>query len=168
MSYKIIDNFLDKKHYEILKGFIQSDAIPWYLKLTDTTKDQKTKSNGFFGFCYYNHNRPDHPLFDEHIGPILHKLKSVSCIQARVNLVLRDKDTIESEYHTDVKSKNSMTAILYFTTCNAKTILKVKNKKIDIDSVENRILIFNSDVIHKVKYQTDVHKRYVLNLNYVK
>jgi hypothetical protein len=167
MSYKIIDNFLDKNLYDTIKLYIQSDQIPWYLKQTDVLSDKKTKSNGFFNFCYYNNDRPDHPFFDPHITPILKKLKSITCIQVRVNLVVRDIDTKESLYHTDVKSKNTTTAILYFTTCNAKTILNIDNKKIYVDSVENRILIFNSNILHKVKYQTDTHKRYVMNFNYV-
>jgi len=60
---------LDKDHY-LLFFFLKSKSCPYYFEDSDTYKDSKNK-NGFFSFCYYNNNRPDHSLFDTHIVPIL-------------------------------------------------------------------------------------------------
>tara|TARA_R100000935_G_scaffold6861_1_gene14906 strand:- start:30 stop:575 length:546 start_codon:yes stop_codon:yes gene_type:complete len=165
MDYKIIDSFLDKEHYLTVSSFLKSKSCPYYFEDSDTYKDSKNK-NGFFSFCYYNNNRPDHSLFDNHIVPILKKLNYFSCVQVRANLSFRDKDSIECGIHTDYDAESLTTAILFLTKSNAKTILYVDDKPISIDNLENRILIFPSYIKHKVIYQTDVHKRYVINFNY--
>jgi hypothetical protein len=112
--------------------------------------------------------RPDHPLFDKHILPILNQLNAFIPVQVRANLVHRDVDTKESDWHNDYYKDEVKTAILYFTTCNAKTLLNIDEKEIvPIDSIENRIVIFPSKTKHKVIYQTDVHKRIVINFNFI-
>ena len=168
--YKVIDNFLEKDLYHRIANEIKGESIPWYFRKTDVrvkNKNAVTKNkNGYFNFCYYNDYKPDHPLFYPHITPILKTLNCTACIHIRSNLYFRDKDCIESKYHTDFPIDNSTTAIFFLTSCNAKTILKIKNKKVPVNSVENRMLIFKTTIPHKVLYQTDVHKRYIINFNY--
>lgn len=167
-KYLIKDNFLNKEYYQQIKDFLNHPYdIPWYWSPQDT-KQSKNK-NGYFTFSFYNNHRPDHPAFNL----IIDLLKELNCkapIEIRANLSFRDVDSIESSYHVDLDSrfnyKNSKTAILFFTTCNAKTILKVDDKEVVCSSVENRVLIFDSTIQHKVRYQTDVHKRHIINLNY--
>ena len=84
--------------------------------------------------------------------------------QVRVNLTFRDKDCVESGFHTD-KDKGK-TAILYLTTCNGKTVFKKNNEEISLDNIDNRIVIFDSNIQHKAIYQTDVHRRILINFNY--
>jgi hypothetical protein len=163
--YKIIDNFLDKDFYEKVSNFIKSRDIPWFF-IEQDTENSKNK-NGYYCCCFYNHNRPDHSAYHDLILPILSKLNFVAPIQVRSNLYFRDKDTIEGGFHVDYDSlPHSTTAILFLTKCNAKVVLKVKEEEIFVDNIENRIVIFNSQIKHKVIYQTDVHKRHVINFNY--
>ena len=166
MNYEIKDNFLPQDFYKILSEELKSDKIPWFNKPEDVVGTKKT--NTFFSFCYYNHHKPDHPLFEKHMLPFIKKLNIFLLIQIRANLCLRDQELIESDFHVDNESKYSTTGIFYLTDCNAKTILKYKGKNISIDSKENRMLIFDSSMSHKVVYQTDVHKRYIINFNYIK
>ena len=168
-NYKIVDNFLDKKNYQNVKDFITSQTLDWYFRETDTGDTRVTQNlNGFFSYGFYNDNRPNDPPLINIVAPMLRKLNSFSPVQVRANLVLRDIDTKESGWHTDFNHKEyGKTAIFYLTTCNAKTLLKIKNEIIEVGSVENRIVIFKSNTKHKVKYQTDVHKRYVINFNYI-
>ena len=166
MTFKIIDNFLLKNFYQTLSEDLKSSKIPWYNKETDV-KNSKEKNNGFFFFCYYNNFQPDHHLFHKHMTPFIKKLNVAALLQVRANLVLRDQDTIESDFHTDYDCMYSTTGIFYLTNCNAKTILKIKNKNVSVNSKENRMLLFDSRISHKVIYQTDVHKRYVINFNFI-
>ncbi len=170
MYYQIIDNFLKKNFYEDLSHQLKSENIPWFFKKEDTLgiASNNKNNNGFFSFCYYNDFKPDHVLFENHIVPILKQLDIVSCIQVRANLTFRDIDHLESKYHNDNTSSNVTTGIFYLTTCNAKTVLKINNKELLVDSVENRLLLFNSQIKHKVIYQNDCHKRYVINFNFIK
>ena len=167
-NYQIVDNFLDKAHYNKLKNFLYSSNVPWFFRKNDV-ENPKTghNSNGFFTFCWYNNSRPDYHLFDEHLSPVLNKLNCYTPIQVRANLTLRDVDSIDSDWHTDDNVVYGTTAILAFTSCNAKTLLSVDNKIISVDSCENRLIKFKSTILHKLIYSTDIHKRIVINLNYV-
>ena len=57
---------------------------------------------------------------------------------------------------------NSTTAIYYLTTCNGYTLIDGKK----IKSVENQIVIFDSNIKHQMVSQTDTPERIVINLNY--
>mgnify|MGYP003124075172 FL=1 len=163
--YKVIDNFLDDESYKNLNNVIKGGFFNWFVEKEDT--DDNTKNlNGFFNHNFFNNHEPASPYFKTLIIPILEKLNICSIINIRANLSLRDKDTIESGLHTDNKSNSAYTAILFLTKCNAKTVLELPDKKINIESIENRMLIFKSKIKHKVIYHTDVHKRFVINFNF--
>ena len=164
--FKIIDNFIDENLYKNLSDTIKSENIPWFFRKEDTSNFSNSK-NGFFSFCFYNNHKPDHDLFEPLILPILKKLNFLTCIQVRANLCFRDVDAKESAYHLDYDHPNVTTGILYLTNCNGKTILKVDNKEVSVDSVENRFVIFPAQTQHKLIYHTDVHKRYVINFNFI-
>ena len=166
-QYKLIDNFLDQDEYTKIKSFLEQESTPWFFRKSDTYIPGKKSKNGFFSFCAYNFWRPDNLNFYNLTLPILTKLNCFVPIQIRANLSLRDKDSIESSWHTDHDCVLGTTAILYFNTCNAKTLLKINDKIISINSKENRLLKFNSSVLHKLVYHTDVHKRIVINFNYI-
>jgi len=167
-KYKIIDNFLDKESFNNLKLFFLEEDTPWYQRKKDVPTNENNK-NGFFQLCFYNNYRVDHNGFDNYIAPILNKLDCYAPVQVRANLVLRDPDTKESGWHTDFNHPEfGKTAIFYLTTCNAKTLLGIdENNLIHVNSIENRMLIFKSNIVHKVVYQTDVYKRFVINFNYI-
>ena len=167
MSYKVIDNFLNNQFYEKLCYDLKGENHPWYYTKVDVDL-KKSMNNGLFTYTYYGDHKPMSNLFDAHIRPITESLDVEALILVRANLVLRDIDTIETPYHTDNNCNYSTTAILFLTTCNAKTILKVKGKEIPVDSVENRLLLFDSKIKHKVLYHTDVWKRFVINFNFIR
>jgi len=158
------DNFLVNSEYQKLKSKIISSEMPWFYVEKDTHPITEN-SNGYFRNYFYKNQMPCHPYYEDCI-PLLNEIGCVTPIEIRANLNFRDIDSKSSGFHTDNNHKYVKTALLFFTTCNAKTMLKYKNKEIYIDSVENRILIFNSSVEHKLIYQTDTHKRYILNINY--
>ena len=162
---KIIDNYLEPELYKKISSYLKSDKASWYFKKEDTNHFSKNK-NGFFSFCFYNHGQPDHAKFYDLVVPILMKLDADACQQIRANLVVRDKDTVESGWHMDGPNPAATTGILYLTNCNSKTVVKTKDGDVFVDSIENRMLLFPQNTEHKVIYQTDVHKRYVINFNY--
>ena len=167
MSYKIIDNFLDKDLFLKISDDLTGENTPWFLRKQDVDSKQAKNKNGYFSFCYYNNHRPDHPLYYQHIEPILKKLNVLSLVQVRANLVLKSEDTIECGYHIDYNSNKTTTGILFLTECNAKTVLKVDKDEIFINNKENRMLLFNTNILHKVIYQTDVERRYIINFNFL-
>ena len=155
--YKVIDNFLDDESYKNLNNVIKGGFFNWFIEKEDTDDNNKNL-NGFFNHNFFNNHEPASPYFKSLIIPILKNI--------RANLSLRDVDTIESGLHTDNESNSAYTAIFFLTKCNAVTVLELPEKKINVKSIENRMLIFKSKIKHKVIYHTDVHKRFVINFNF--
>ena len=162
---KIIDNFLEDNLFQEIQKDLQSENMPWFFKTEDVPGNRLNK-NGFFNHCYYVNSKINSVLFEKHITPFLNKLNIRKIIEVRANLTFRDKESIQSGYHIDNENIKSKTAIYFFTKCNSKTVLRLDNELRQIESVPNRILVFNTPIYHKVIYPTDVHKRFVFNFNY--
>jgi hypothetical protein len=163
LEYQVIDNFLDKEYFDTIKNTLASFDMNWFYRDNLTSDDEN-------GMCYFTHNffsknTISSPFFNL-LEKLLDKLKIASLIQVRANMTISKKDTYESSWHVDNPYKNSKTAIFYLTTCNAKTIINVEKKIIEIDSIENRILIFDTDIPHKMISATDAKRRIIINLNY--
>jgi len=163
-EYEVIDNFLDKEYFDTIKNTLTSDDINWFYRDNMTSKDEH-------GMCYFTHNffinnRVCSPFFNLLEPLLLYKLKVFSLLQARANMSISKEDRYESSWHVDYPDGDSKTAILYMTTCNAKTMIEVEKEIIGIDSVENRILIFDTAISHKMISATDAKRRIIINLNY--
>jgi hypothetical protein len=163
-EYEVIDNFLDKEYFDTIKNTLTSLDMNWFYRDNMTSDDEH-------GACYFTHNfflnnRVYSPFFNL-LEPFLAKLNISSLIELRSNMTISKKDQYESSWHVDNTYENSKTVILYLTTCNAKTLITVEKEIIEIDSVENRVLIFDTDISHKMKSATDAKRRIIINLNYI-
>jgi len=164
----IRDNFLPSEFFQKIKNYLEGTEVPWFYMPVDCAVGTKNK-NGFFRFCYYNNNQPDHKKYYEHIAPIWKylKLEEVGIIQVSCNLNFRDKDCIETGFHNDVAPNiQSKTSILYINTNNGGTVFDINGEEKKVDSVENRFVTFDSSIRHKTKYQTDTYRRIIINFNY--
>ena len=83
----------------------------------------------------------------------------------RAHFILKDKNPSISGFHTDLNFK-CKTAIYYVNTNNGGTIFRINKKEIKVESEENKIVIFNSKILHAAKSQTDTDTRIVININY--
>jgi hypothetical protein len=163
-EYEVIDNFLDKEYFDTIKNTLTSLDMNWFYRDNMTSKDDE------HGMCYFTHNffinnHVCSPYFNL-LESLLYKLKVFSLLQARTNMSISKEDRYESSWHVDYPDGDSKTAILYMTTCNAKTMIEVEKEIIGIDSVENRILIFDTAISHKMISATDAKRRIIINLNY--
>jgi len=159
LNYKTINNFLDNTLFSDFKKLLMSENINWFWKDHMTNND-----NYFFNHCFYNKDEIKSDFFEPFIVPILKKLNCKKILQVRANLLLKKEKSFKSNFHKDYDF-NCNTAILYINTCNGYTILD-KLKQIKIDSEENKMLIFNSQIEHAGVSQTDCERRIVINFNY--
>ena len=163
LDYKIIDNFLEKDLFENFKNEHFSDVFPWYYHEGQATANSK---DGFFFYHYFfKKNMIVSPLFDVFIVPILGKLSCKYLHTVRANLSVNRNNPVFSDWHKDTIFE-CFTGILYINDNNGYTLLD-KKQKIKIESVENRMLIFNSQIEHCAVSQTDLNRRGVINFNYV-
>jgi len=161
MNYKIIPNFLEKENLEILKKNLFSEDLPWYYK-ENLTLPKKDNEHAFYNHCIYN-LKPQSILFND-MDVFINKLNIVSIVEIRANSMYIQKDPYECSWHTDRPFK-CKTGIFYLNTCNGYTLLNT-NPITKIDSIENTMLIFDSQIQHKGVSQTDCKRRMVINFNY--
>jgi hypothetical protein len=164
---EIHDEFLDKKLFESIKQYLYSPDFSWYYNEFDTPENEK--SDGFFTHNFINDGIVGDQNYFTAIGPIFQKLNCRFPLQARANLNTRN-GKMESNFHVDqpnTKNLNYKIALLYFTTCNAQTLIKTSDGLKKVDSKENRAVVFSGNLLHRTIYQTDSKIRIILNLNYI-
>ena len=161
LEHKVIENFLDTNLFNSFKNILFSNKINWFF-LPGMTGENK--DHYFFHHCFYNLHMPLSTFYDDYIIPILKKLNAVAICEVRANLLLKSEKAYQSNFHVDRTFKCN-TAIFYMNTCNGYTLLH-EDKKIKINSEENKMLIFDSQLKHAVVSQTDVDRRIVINFNY--
>jgi hypothetical protein len=163
-KYQIIDNFLSKNYFKKLQEILFSDKINWFYKDYLVEKTNK-KEQFFFSHCFYNNNKIQSPLFELLLSQCISLLNPKSLIEIRANLTFKQNKLTRSDYHVD-RPFPCKTAILYLNTCNGYTLLKYNKKLKKINSKENRMLIFDSQIEHAAVLQTDSKRRIVINFNY--
>jgi len=166
MSYQIIDNFLEKEFFQKIKNTISNEDFPWRRRSRMTTGKGEECDHGYFTYCFYNYLKDQSDLYEKIIIPILNKLEAKAVIQARANMNIKQLFLSDfSNYHTDTFTNNK-TAILNLTTCDGGTHLMIENKEIFIESVENRMIIFDANILHRSVKHNNCDVRYYINLNY--
>ena len=154
----IYKNFVDKKICKQIKDNMLGANFPWFYR-----KNQTGKDSSFLNHVFFTNNKLNSNLYSL-IEPLVKKLNPDKLINIRANLCL--KRPMKSHWHSDFDNlkltSKSKTAIYYVNTNNGYTVFK--NKK--IKSEANKMIIFNGNTQHKVKYQTDRDTRIVINFLY--
>jgi len=165
LNYRVIDNFLEKEDfYKFQEEIFNIHTVPWFYRGSQTHESIEDLNDiGYFTLSFFNHLPSDFTNFNYYLFKIYEKLDCKALIQVRANLATISNNK-KMYFHTDYDFKCN-TAIFYMNTNNGATILD-RNEKIKIDSVENRMLIFDSQIEHCALTQSDVKRRIVLNLNY--
>ena len=164
MKHKIIDNFLDKETFKKVQEIVLSENTPWFfqesVEFAKTHKEYKENKNAYFSHLVFD-QWVNSKLFDL-LLPITRPLNYKALIRIKLNLYPKtDKLTVHRP-HKDYEYKHKG-AIFYFNTNNGKTILQ---DKIEIDSKENRILLFDPSKFHQSTNTTDTKARINMNINY--
>ena len=110
----------------------------------------------------YDQNMPVSPHYDKMI-PLLEKLNANCLLRVKANLYPNTEILHEHPMHTDSDYSES-TALLSLNTCDGYTKLKDGTK---IDSVANRVLLFNASEEHCSTTTTNVSVRITININYI-
>lgn len=162
----IIDNFLPTEIFYPLSEVFLGPDIPWYFLTTVDYDDEDDNDNDKYQFS--------HSIWEPSIGvstpfynvvsPCMEKLNCYSVIRIKSNL--NPKTNINKkigDFHTDTLIPNATTAILYLNTNNGYTMFEDGSK---IECVENRLVVFNSQIKHTGISCTDQKCRVLINFNY--
>ena len=194
MKYEVIDNFLDEEYFNSLVTlFTDKDKkgnfnMPWFfqddygISMTEELPyDQEKYPYPFFMIHHFYNNHVPKNHFFNNIIPLLDSLgrhngvnpprvgsgygttDGVCLIRAKGNLYPNTKILHEHPMHGDLPFPHSA-AILSLNTCDGYTKLKDGTK---IDSVANRILLFDASNEHCSTTTTNVSARINININYI-
>lgn len=158
-KYKIIDNFLSKEQFKILKDIFDSHNIPWYF--TSKVADQKDEKGFYFYHVLYGNHIILSPYFEK-ISFLCEKIKMRALIRIKANLYTSTNKLIIHTPHVDYPFPHSG-FIFSLNTCNGFT--QIGKEK--ISSIANRALFFNSSEYHSSTTCTDAEVRKNININYI-
>ena len=153
----IIDNFLDKNIFYKLNNEFLNNNFSWYFQ-----NGKVFENDGTFQFThlFYDENKINSDRFDI-IEPFLSLLNVKSLVKVKLNFTPKDAVLKKFEFHTD-NNFNCNTAIFYLNSNNGKTIFENGE---EVNSIENRLVKFNSNIKHTGTSTTDKPYRMVLNVN---
>ena len=159
--YKVIDDYLSTEDHLVLKEVLESNNFPWYFQKRSVNLKDKNKFDFHFGHNFYLNDNITSDYF-KILNPIIEKLKVNSLIRIKSNLKIVTSKPFNSKPHKD-QSFDCKVALYYLNTNNGYTI--INNKK--VNSIKNRIVLFDSSVEHYGVTCTDELMRIVINFNYV-
>jgi hypothetical protein len=159
INYTVIDNFLDTDYFNHLKHIIMKDSFPWFFQATVAEHERDT--DFYFTHLIYDENKINSNFYNE-LAPLINKLNLISLLRIKANLYPNLNKEIINLSHVD-SSTSHKGAILYINTNNGYTIL---DNSIKINSVENRILLFDPSMPHQSTHCTDEKCRININFNY--
>lgn len=160
---QIVDDFLPKNQFLEIQNTLLSANFPWYYanSVVSTNLLCEEKYNYQFGHSFYR----DYTFQSEYaklLFPILEWLQPIAITRIKGILLPRTEKTIEHGYHID-NSFDTKVAIYYVNTNNGYTKFSEGSK---VDSISNRIVIFNSSEYHTGATCTDEKVRVAINFNY--
>ena len=164
----VYDNFLPDYYFKQLQSRLLGEYMPWFHN--EYIIDEhigKNKTSQFMHVFYhirpeYNGETDCYSLVRDSLNLIRQKLNVTKLYRIKANLRPRSFFNRSSGYHTDPYDC-SHTSIYYINTNNGYT--KFKNGR-KIKSVENRMVVFPSNLEHQGYTCSDKLKRVVINFNY--
>ena len=171
----VYDNFLTHNEYDSLYNVFGSSMLDWYYNDTINFSIDGDDSDYNFQFTHQIYKfktsgPPELPGFNfsykELIYPILTKLNAKFLLRMKFNLNVRTNEIDIGGFHQDIPriSTPYKVAVFYLNTNNGYTLFKCGSK---IESVANRIVIFDGNLEHSGTSCTNQKRRIVLNIDYI-
>ena len=158
---QVIDNFLDDKQFDTLQSELTSWHFPWYYE-----KGRVTKEDGLPSLSHnFYHSNTIKSHWYETIRPIIEKNNMLAVRRIKANFDYAHDKPSRLTLHTDaiVGFEGLKTGIFYVNTNNGKTYFEDGNI---VDSVANRMLIFDGKIKHGTITHTDTNTRIIINFNW--
>ena len=171
---QVIDNFLDQESFLEIRKEIFSDEFPWYFSNVKSYEENNWEEDELYN-CQYVHTffavrTRERSKWYSLLIPILKRLKARDIIRIKVNSTPKTERVIKHNFHVDIDDAkefgypSSTTTVYYLNTNNGYTEFETGER---VNSVENRMVIFDSTMRHRSTTCTNHRRRVVLNFNYI-
>ena len=160
-NFMVIDNFLDQQEFNLLQKTIMDDTFDWYWR------DGAVEGDGEHQLVHLFYANGIVSTSNEKFSllfPLLNAMRPQTVIRIKANLNHVTHNPHTNSSHVDTTIPGSLTAIFYINTNNGYTYIKGGEK---IKNIENRLLVFPSNLPHSGTTCTDRDRRVLINLNYI-
>ena len=166
MEYEVIDNFLEPENFKILTDDILCtnsgfSVFPWYANEGVTVTDGRNTDHWNLTHSFYQNYEIQSGFF-KHLSDVIDKLQIKSLIRIKANLYPKTDKIIEHDFHADFDFSHK-SGLYSLNTNNGFTIMEDEEK---IESVANRMIIFDASKLHKSTTCTDENFRANIVFNY--
>ena len=167
MKVEVYDDFLEEEQFRWVKREMLGNNFNWKLaSVLDPKIDNIICSdleNIQFSNWMYHGLAPGGPEFNI-AEPIFKdpRLDLTGLVRIKANLTMRTPEVITHGFHTDGNFHHT-SAIYYVNTNDGYTAFEDGTQ---IESVENRLLVFDSQISHTGSTCTNARVRCVINFNY--
>ena len=169
MKHIVEDNFLAPEDLSNIQELMFSNNIPMhYCDTVGHWKDKKQIGQYYFSLLLYQYPMGWQSKYAEAMQPILKKLDAKAICRIKINWYPRSEKITQHTPHVDQDFK-CKSSLFYVNTNDGFTKIKDGNLKIgfySIESVENRVLHFDSSNPHFSTNCTDQNLRCTINFNY--
>tara|TARA_B100000902_G_C26854506_1_gene689921 strand:+ start:45 stop:563 length:519 start_codon:yes stop_codon:yes gene_type:complete len=167
---EVFDNFLEEPFFKDLESRFCGQYVQWTFN-SDVVYpwDEDTLDNFQFTCTPYKDGTPLNEHYNT-ILPFFNKLDVKIPLRVKINLQTVTPKIIKRSFHSDMASvlgNNPLhykTAIFYVNTNNGYTEFETGEI---VESVANRVVIFDGSLKHRGTTCTDQKTRVVLNINYI-
>ena len=166
---EVKDNFLPKEEFKLLQNFMLGEDCPWYFNNFTTWRPENgidAAEAAFREGCKFTHTfwremeGPSSSYYKK-LLPLLDVCGAKHVVKIKANLLLKTPQVIPHVFHVDT-NVDCTTVVYYLNTCDGFTHFEDGNK---IETVENRAVIFNSQIPHGGSTTSNADNRVVLNIN---
>ena len=168
---KIIDNFLSEEEFCIIKEFVYDKDLQWKHGKMLPSEIIVCEEKENYQDCYILYSNGNYnPRELSIIMPVLKKLQAEVLLKAKINRTTSRNKRMLVGWHTDCtkdhwaykEGKVPKTAIFYINTNDGSTIIDDQN----VNCVENRIVIFDSEIKHSGITCNKSENKILININY--
>jgi len=162
MNYKIIDDVFPKEIFENIKEFMINPDFPWNLTPVITNEKEVLPIYASFYFTHMFWDGFNIEPESQFFTPLLNVMDCRAVMRIKANCYPSTPETIVHDSHVDYEFPHKG-AIFYLNTNNGLTILE---DKVEVESIENRLLLFDPSKMHTSTTCTDDKCRININFNY--
>ena len=169
MKVEVYDDFLDSEQFEFVQEHMLGPQFPWHygnVLSEDPNVDYNCSCDPLYNtqMCHWFYIEPFEPSVPEFdiVKPLISKLNIDSLIRIKSNLNMKTDTIIKHGFHRDGDG-SFIVAIYYVNTNDGYTEFEDGTQ---VESIENRLLVFDSSLKHTGTTCTNAKVRCVINFNY--
>lgn len=172
MDFQVYDNVLSTNDLLDVQSVLLSSNFPWYYNDHKVAKHVEFPTGVAINDYQFTHtfykNYAPFSSYVEVLNPLIKFIDPASILRIKANLTTPTEKRVDYGFHTDYgaidgKTFSGKTAVFYLNTNDGLTIFKDGP---EVESIENRLLVFDSKLEHTGSSATNIKNRVVINLNY--